>query len=358
MTKFYLLSTGAIFAYAGNEYIKLPYRMRCLHDLDDIIPSMSAECNVVNITKSQIGLFSMHTGVEALSPNQCTRAARNLIEDNHAARAFIDMVIDHWLEAHFPSNGRMRRFPLRDYWRAKHLTPMPYDFTRGFSRYDLFAEQAAYNDPYAGVRFEGRILTSDDGAKEFAVHEYNSQPKRNPHKEKAMNIPKQAHLLALLQSDMTTINVRFPDDNGRSYTYKCTLAQAEALRLDLTADRDPWVVVPGSDKRHALAVALVVTVDDEAQIDLDASYEYKWIVDIVNTRAYEACMLRERKAKDVLRNAERMKQREKLMELVGLDPSLQSQIQQTLNGIEAPKPSKEPTAVAGPAPTYGGDTTS
>lgn len=100
---------------------------------------------------------------------------------------------------------------------------------------------------------------------------------------------KRPNTAELLQSNYTTVSVAFNDDvavddllddtvtpaQGQRYTYKADLS----LELQV----GDFVVVHAN---HRLAIAQVVKVDDKPVINPNATYEYKWIVDKIDTAGF------------------------------------------------------------------------
>lgn len=153
---------------------------------------------------------------------------------------------------------------------------------------------------------------------------------------------KQKHLLSLLQSGMTTVEVAFsvgpntaghslppapmgheyaqpmPDPRGqkkgwgqpqrpewagdiKTYTYKAPAGQLKS---------GDHVVVERND---AFYIGLVVTVHDQPRIDTDADFDYKWIVQRVDREGYDANVEKERKFMQAVQEAEREHQRQQLV---------------------------------------------
>ncbi len=139
---------------------------------------------------------------------------------------------------------------------------------------------------------------------------------------------KQHHLLSLLQNDFTTIHVAFRSDidnavsapsNGgtsgfettrspkpkvpRTYTYKALITD------ELKAD--DFVVV--DHPKGGPMVGLVISVDAVANIDVDADFEYKWIVQKINRVPYETRLKKESEFLETMKAVEREAQRSELV---------------------------------------------
>ena len=115
---------------------------------------------------------------------------------------------------------------------------------------------------------------------------------------------KHRHTLSLMQDGFTTIHVKFRVSPGpiKTYTYK-------ALYSDNVKSGDSVVVkaVNGHFK-----IAVVEAVDDFPVLDLDADFDYKWIVQKVDSTEFDLREEREKEFGDTLRRLEQMKQRENL----------------------------------------------
>lgn len=129
---------------------------------------------------------------------------------------------------------------------------------------------------------------------------------------------KQRHMYSLMDGGFTTIQVKFdgptrakPSDKPRpwdvpevdTYTYK--------VRLDANVAEgdDVLVLVNGAYK-----VVRVVKVDASPVIDLDADFQYQWIVQRVNREAYDAEVKREAAFNEAMLEVERVKQREQFVQ--------------------------------------------
>ncbi len=114
---------------------------------------------------------------------------------------------------------------------------------------------------------------------------------------------KMRHIVALLQEGYTTIQVQF-QPGQRFYTYKGDLA-------DNIQPGDYVVVDTPSD---GYKIVRVHNVDAVPQIDVDADFSYKWIVQKVDPSKYLARVEAERAFADQLREIERIRQREQLIQ--------------------------------------------
>lgn len=118
------------------------------------------------------------------------------------------------------------------------------------------------------------------------------------------------HLLSLLQNNFKTISVKFVQTDTdtfkrvREYTYKAPL-DMELKEGDLALVMSP---------NTGISVVEVVTIHSTPKIDLDASFEYKWIVQKVDLTGYNARLKAEEDFKEVLLEIERTRQREILLQ--------------------------------------------
>lgn len=165
---------------------------------------------------------------------------------------------------------------------------------------------------------------------------------------------KDIHMLSLLQSGFTTVDVRFLDsawgDNEprnannmklskEVYTYKVM----EVLGLK----EDDLVVVPA---RQGFAVAKVAKVDETPQIDVDATYPYRWIVSKLDMVPYERLQQEEKDFAEIQREVRREQEKRSMFETILKDMpadslavrkfnAMQESHKQTIALLEAQKPS-------------------
>ncbi len=135
---------------------------------------------------------------------------------------------------------------------------------------------------------------------------------------------KQSHLLSILQNDFTTVHVAFRADinaasieeakgfsgtakvNGgtvRTFTYKAPFTANIVV--------DDYVVV--ESPKGGPMVGLVMRVDEKANIDLDADFEYKWIVQRIDRTEYDARVKRDAAFIETMNEVEREAQKAKLI---------------------------------------------
>lgn len=136
---------------------------------------------------------------------------------------------------------------------------------------------------------------------------------------------KQHNLMSLLQKDFTTVHVAFradikeaekqgpvPFDSTRQarprmprlFTYKADLS--DNIKVD------DYVVVEGQS--GGPMVALVFKVDLTPHIDVDADFDYKWIVQKIDRSKYDERLKREEEFKETMRLVEAEHQRQNLVD--------------------------------------------
>lgn len=154
------------------------------------------------------------------------------------------------------------------------------------------------------------------------VYPYSSSDQRDHlnSTEKVMSVPKQSHLLALLQ-ECNTAQVSFPDGGGK-YTYKVTDALYKELAERLETEKRVIVIVPSNGdgiNKGRMSIAYVNSVDDEPMIDVDETYEYRWVVGIPDFTEYEAQLERDGLALKAMKKAELREQQQKLINSMGYE---------------------------------------
>lgn len=156
---------------------------------------------------------------------------------------------------------------------------------------------------------------------------------------------KTKHIMTLLQEGFTTIKVRFPSGRGVAVTEKqatsplpsgsapwepsrpaptqygmppqapmpsqydvSRLHTYKALMSDNVKVGDTVAVIVGKE----MLLVSVAEVHDLPQIDLDADFDYKWIVQKIDTTAYDKMAENEKQFQLAMVEVERAKQREKV----------------------------------------------
>lgn len=111
------------------------------------------------------------------------------------------------------------------------------------------------------------------------------------------------HLMSLLQDDYVTVEVAFSVKgvvSSNTFTYKAP----KAFNL-ATGDK---VIV--DSPTNGLTVVTVVNVHQYGDINIDAPFDYKWIVQKVDTSGYHERLNREKEFMDALRDAEVLRRRQ------------------------------------------------
>lgn len=99
-----------------------------------------------------------------------------------------------------------------------------------------------------------------------------------------------------------------------------------------------WVVV---ERSGFLQAGLVMSVKDFNDLDTDVPYEYKWIVQVVDTNPYEAAIASEAKYKAELAGIERQVQRDNIQQAIrtslGNNPDVIKKFEETTGLLKAPE---------------------
>lgn len=122
------------------------------------------------------------------------------------------------------------------------------------------------------------------------------------------------HLLSLLESDSVTIHVKFgtcfmdgfaAQFNGqdKSYTYKAP----KSLELKVGD------IVTVNSPSRGVVTCYVDKVDETADIDVNATFNYEWIIGKVDVEPYKDRKERERQFAALMLEIERKRQRENLL---------------------------------------------
>lgn len=116
---------------------------------------------------------------------------------------------------------------------------------------------------------------------------------------------KNNHIIALLQTDYTTVQVVFPDglSQKKLYTYKVPTAWNVQVEDTLVVDTP----------RNGLCLVSVVAVHTEANINTDVEWTYKWAVSRVDLAEYQDRLQREETANKLLLEIARIKAREQVV---------------------------------------------
>lgn len=155
---------------------------------------------------------------------------------------------------------------------------------------------------------------------------------------------KSRHLISLLQTGYTTIRVVFQNERdrvvpstGRVYTYK-------TKKLDTQVGQTVVVRVSGK-----YALAQIVEVHDTPRIDVDADFDYKWVVQVVDPTEYNTIREAEAIFAETLQNVEKLKQQEQLLEdfrkHLPTDSTARLMFDQAVKNFEASSEQKSTTQV-------------
>lgn len=108
------------------------------------------------------------------------------------------------------------------------------------------------------------------------------------------------HYAEILREDFTTVAVKF-NNSSQTYTYKIDRELVKSVKLGST------VLVPNCQKtdgavyhsvdtmvemaremevRVPIKSVIVVAIHDEPEIELEAEFQYKWVVDVVDFTKY------------------------------------------------------------------------
>lgn len=118
---------------------------------------------------------------------------------------------------------------------------------------------------------------------------------------------KQRHIISLLQTGFTTIHCSFP---ARLHS-NCGTEKTYAYKASGWIEPGDHVVV---EREGILSIAVVKVVDKVAQIDPDADFAYKWIVQKVDQTEYLKIQAEERAFNDALQAIEQERLRETILE--------------------------------------------
>ena len=109
-------------------------------------------------------------------------------------------------------------------------------------------------------------------------------------------------MVSLLQENITTIGVRL-NGSYKSYTYKTRISDIE---------EGDFVVVLGAKE---LTIGEVIKVDDVPNIDPNADFKYKWVVQKVDTGIFDQLTEKDEEAYKLLIEAEKKVAKDKLVNL-------------------------------------------
>lgn len=161
-----------------------------------------------------------------------------------------------------------------------------------------------------------------------------------------MNVMSPTEMQRMLGASFPFIDAAMP---AKCYIYKVSKELAAQLTK---GDR---VIIPGSDDNFI--VGKVWQVHPESQIDYDAPYEYKWVVQKVDTEGYYNHMRNEANFRVALAEAEKAKQRDAIRAsvLAAHDPGSEAHrifsAALAALGVQAPAPAPAAEQAAGSTAT-------
>jgi hypothetical protein len=147
---------------------------------------------------------------------------------------------------------------------------------------------------------------------------------------------KQKHLFSLLDRTYTTVKIVYAR-NDEAAQVEATIpdyGDVHGARIALrrvnhhSGDHKTWtfkvplswnikegdIAVVKSNNGHGLSFVHVVSVDAIPDIDIDANFEYKWLVQKVDTTEFDSLVEKEKVFGDTMLEIERVKQRESLLD--------------------------------------------
>jgi hypothetical protein len=192
---------------------------------------------------------------------------------------------------------------------------------------------------------------------------------------------KHKHLFTLLDQTFTTVHVIYSDAPIRNSkqkvhappprqpapTWGAPPPQAEAVYAEYDTSNGQtyvykvpksWGVREGDMalaivQHRGIVVVTVVRVDLEPDIDPDADFEYRWLVQKVDTREYEDLNEREKSFNESMLQVERVKQRESLVnsfrESLPAGSEALRLFEQTTKQVTIEQPAPPPPATPPPA---------
>lgn len=162
--------------------------------------------------------------------------------------------------------------------KYKHIR----NIEKEFEQYGFAIEFSAAKRSYGVSNFtQTHICTAEDfvsAMPSYLLELVKQKQKHTTKKENKMKKLNPSYLLTLVCEQIKTIEVTFnPDEpNAQKYTYLTILPNLKVL--------DDVIVEAGND----LKVAQVVVIHDDAEVDPDAQYSYKWAVSTSGSKARES----------------------------------------------------------------------
>lgn len=126
------------------------------------------------------------------------------------------------------------------------------------------------------------------------------------------------NLAASLRSNMTTVKACFTNRGGnlsRPYTFKITLDMARQVEPGTLLA----VMAQSDHNPQNVGLAVVDSVDDFPDIDLDFERDYKWVIAIVDAKVAEARQAEDAQVGKRLRRQKVESYRQQVLHSMGID---------------------------------------
>lgn len=139
------------------------------------------------------------------------------------------------------------------------------------------------------------------------------------------------HMASLFREDLVTVQVVFNSETSESAFLHCNAAKPytyKALEAHNLKVGDFVAVLANNE----IKVVRVIKVDASPQIDVASSYDYKWIIQKIDTSWNEKITAQEAEFTNVLRDMERQAAREKVRQTFLETLPENSPLRDVLNG--------------------------
>ena len=191
---------------------------------------------------------------------------------------------------------------------------------------------------------------------------------------------KHKHIFSLLDNTFTTVRVTYDNDAAAVTKPKTLRAQQAPSAPPMPAWGDPaddgafatgatyvykipraWMPRVGQQAialvHGRMTVVTIMQVDETPDIDIDAAYDYKWLVQLIHTTEFEELVEREKAFGAAMLEVERTKKREELVNSFRntLEPGSAALklFEQTAASLTVDKPAPVTPPSAPSAPTHG-----
>ncbi len=133
---------------------------------------------------------------------------------------------------------------------------------------------------------------------------------------------KPKHLLSLLQTGFTTIQVQFPADLPQGEVTasrhdrnsgQTVVGKVKDYTYKIMGPCSPGDTVVVDSPYSGLTCVKVISVDETPRIDLGADFTYKWVVQRVDTSAYKEMLEKEEAFTSQVEEVQRINQRDQLL---------------------------------------------